>query len=562
MKRRWAFIAQGIVLSILVFGIASWIANKIWKMFKREEGFQSYSSSLLTDVRNRLGAYNYAQDPRLTSTPATASSPQIPDSIIKYGLLYSSMDPQGAATFIKSKFDEQLSFTEYFDGMLEPPLTASDIAQGINNPWYGKPNDWSMQLTGYVRPRGFSAGTLIFSRKIFKAPYNTYAFNGKLSMYGGNTSQMPPYGYSESEYTYAKILDRLTTEATTQVSTWSAAGGLTLLKQNLPGYSDSIYKYALIMSEKNVNAATDFIKSKMYSGETTELSLKALQDEAGAFMNSLKAQEDIIQLTMNGIPGTLNKDTYPRDWVVYALNQTGNDPVSARKYIFDNRANIQAQVLNDTNPAEYTRYTADQPTWQSSGSLKDRSCKELSDAKATLKTLLANVRTPVQDMSGTAIAAQGLKAENMKYQYQFRELCSQDPISDSCKDLASLDPNIFETLGPYDATNKLLYEKEIDIQDSLDAINSVMKGVGCPITDLSGFTVEKDIGIIDSEMLKLKMEELSPYYIAPVVLQYLTKLLVGAEEIDAASQTSLTNLRTVTTNIQGIKSMLGNMTTS
>jgi hypothetical protein len=317
--------------------------------------------------------------------------------------------------------------------------------------------------------------------------------------------------------------------------------------------------YSLMLNNYDTAQSVAYIKSRINGNpdKTQQEAARELSQEATAFLNKLTKPEDYIDLTMNGMPGNMIVGKFPREWAEYALRKVGNNrPIVARKYIYDNLDKIQAEVMADKSPAEYNEYIQDKPSWDNTSNLKQRSCTELMKAKDSLKSQIVSLRSKTQDLSGSVYVAIKSKDENMKYQYQFRNRCDVNPVPETCKGLASLDPNLFETLGPYDATNKTLFEQEIELQDNLDALNLTIGVVGCPNnTDLSGIAVDRDIGVLDSESLKIRLEELSPYYIAPVVLQYITNLLVGGAEIDAAAQTTLTNIKVVSTNIQGIRSI-------
>jgi hypothetical protein len=187
--------------------------------------------------------------------------------------------------------------------------------------------------------------------------------------------------------------------------------------------------------------------------------------------------------------------------------------------------------------------------------LKERGCEQIGKARTELRSQLTLLRQRAQDLSGTTVTAQGVKKENMKRQYEVLSNCLSQPPSEDCQKLASLDPYLFETIPIYEGTLNQMFEAEINIQDKLDALNITSKFLGCSYTDLSGFDVDRELGIADVDAVKEVLKELSPYFIAPVVLNYITKLLVGEAEIQAATQPILTNVGAIAANIGNIRSI-------
>jgi hypothetical protein len=187
--------------------------------------------------------------------------------------------------------------------------------------------------------------------------------------------------------------------------------------------------------------------------------------------------------------------------------------------------------------------------------IKERGCTEIAKARTELRSQITLLRQRAQDLSGTAITAQGMKKENMKRQYEVLPSCMSQTPSEDCKKLASLDPYLFETIPIYEGTLNQMFEAEVNIQDKLDALNITSNFLGCTYTDLSGFDVDRELGVTDVDAVKEVLNELSPYFIAPVVLNYITKLLVGEAEIQAATQPILTNVGAIASNIGNIRSI-------
>lgn len=193
-------------------------------------------------------------------------------------------------------------------------------------------------------------------------------------------------------------------------------------------------------------------------------------------------------------------------------------------------------------------------------------CAELVTLRSFYVNKLAELRKAMQDLSGTEVLAYKLKTENMVHQYRFSDSCN-DLVNrtaytglervprTACMDLASQDDPLYNTILPaYDTTNLTLYQQEIVIQDNLYTINDTIALTGCAINDFT-FSADDDIGTINTEELREKLNELSPYFISPGTLDFVTTYLVGNGILDTALFTSseiLSSVQSTLTFIKGI----------
>ena len=199
-------------------------------------------------------------------------------------------------------------------------------------------------------------------------------------------------------------------------------------------------------------------------------------------------------------------------------------------------------------------------------STRATSCSEMGTLRRFFMDKLAEVRASMDDLSGTEVLAVNLKTENMKYQYQFSDTCTdfvnrseikgrQEIPRKACIGLASQDDPISGgLLANYDTTNLTLYQEEVKIQDNIQTINDTIALIGC---DLSGFSfsADTDIGTIDTEGLRAKLNELSPYYISPGTLDFVTTYLVGNGILDTALFSSSEILKSVNSSLRYIKTV-------
>lgn len=193
-------------------------------------------------------------------------------------------------------------------------------------------------------------------------------------------------------------------------------------------------------------------------------------------------------------------------------------------------------------------------------------CGELATLRQKFMEKLTELRTDMNDLSGTEVLALKLKTENMKYQYRFSEECNTlvnlkalDGLEigrdASCRDLASVDDPITGTLlQNYDTTNLKLYQEEVVILDNLKTINDTIKLTACEVSDFT-FSADYDVGTINTEELRAKLNELSPYYISPGTLDFVTTYLVGNGILDTALFSSSEILKSVNSSLSYIKTI-------
>jgi hypothetical protein len=179
--------------------------------------------------------------------------------------------------------------------------------------------------------------------------------------------------------------------------------------------------------------------------------------------------------------------------------------------------------------------------------------------------MLQELRPRVQDLSGSVYTLVQQKDANFAYQNtaDVYEKClfSQSP---ACRELANQDKLIVDALPKYESTNTTMFEKEIEIREAIKILNQIAEAINClPIlgsptldTATNRTTDPKDLkqrlGYIDTPLLRLKLKEFSPYYIPPVVSEYVSRVLIDENTIDAEIKT----LKTLTTDIQGSSSRL------
>ena len=171
------------------------------------------------------------------------------------------------------------------------------------------------------------------------------------------------------------------------------------------------------------------------------------------------------------------------------------------------------------------------------------------------------------DLSGGAYAMLASKKENKKFQYMFEQVCipymkmpesqmspTQKNSYMNCIRLASVDPILFPILKQYDVVSNTLGIAGYDFGLVIGAFEKIRDKLRCtnatslPVLDSSIFYSEDDpdSGYMDPGISKATvqyaLQDLSPYYLAPDILDFITKYLLGSTEVDEANATINTYL--------------------
>jgi hypothetical protein len=263
-----------------------------------------------------------------------------------------------------------------------------------------------------------------------------------------------------------------------------------------------------------------------------------------------------IRSVMNPQPDDTYQVTFPLYISIFALATI--EPASngamktpcARVALFDNYMMLQKKLT------ETVADTAMIGKWDAAP--KEQSCASLQVAEGNLREALATLRSRVQDVSGMTFTLANLRDENLDFQKRFQEACA-NVLSDPCKQLASQEPILFPLLAEFEGVSSTSYEKEEDINEVLGTIGKLYTIMGCK--NLSGakfsFSVDEDVGMIDAETLRMKLQTLSPYYISPDTMKYITDLLISPDDVQEDLMKTSDIFAKITTSVNGIKRLSG-----
>lgn len=256
-----------------------------------------------------------------------------------------------------------------------------------------------------------------------------------------------------------------------------------------------------------------------------------------------------IQKVRDPAPNDIMPVQFPTYMSIYALAKYNNTPSLARQALFDDYDLIQREL--STNVYDQGNVN----NWKAN--TKELSCEKIDIVSKQLGAFLKDTKKGVVDISGTLHKGVAIHNENMGFQNILLKECKKNPMSAACIRLASQDDPIYPLLQRYNNVTNSMYDKESDISNNLDILHIAYQTLQCkdPNPDLL-FNVDTDVQLIDTPMLNEKLQEVSPYYISPETLKFLTSSIVSPLEIEPTLNTisdkyinigkSVNNIKTLT----------------
>jgi len=237
------------------------------------------------------------------------------------------------------------------------------------------------------------------------------------------------------------------------------------------------------------------------------------------------------------------KVTFPNYISIYALAKYSYDPVAARYALMNNYDILQNElVTNLKTPADIAadaQFTAEP---------KESACEELNTLAMSLYGQIINMAATASDLSGVALLAGSFHDENRKLQSSSSCTGQTGTPSPACIKLASQDETLFPVLQQFDKANLSMLTNGQSIQDILNLVLQTYNGLGCnlPINPDSGPSISSvfsskyldTLGTIDTETLSTKLEELSPYYVSPTLIRYISRQLTATSEFNTQLETT------------------------
>jgi hypothetical protein len=273
--------------------------------------------------------------------------------------------------------------------------------------------------------------------------------------------------------------------------------------------------------------------------------IEGLQD----YDDLLKIQDtDAIMALLKRVQEPQNGDalyiTFPKEISLFALAKYKRDPVAARKGLLEEYDQIRTEMSTSTPQARLDSWTRDP---------KKETCSQITSLQTSLKDQLVTLKASIRDISGTQYTMMSMRDENMAFQKRYTRDCDVN-LTEDCKRLASQEEALFPLLPQYDSVNETMFEKEVEITETIDILSDVAKLLGCSIPETS-LDIENDIGVLDTDALKEKLEQLSPYYLSPGTLQYVSRYLTSGAAAQSTLNTTTETLGNMTAVVGNIQSL-------
>jgi hypothetical protein len=312
------------------------------------------------------------------------------------------------------------------------------------------------------------------------------------------------------------------------------------------------------------NARADLLPNKMRGiGECTPSTDKA--SIAARFWSLVAGLATTPPAGMKSMVDTVSMVTDPQDTdtyqlifptyiSVYALAKYGGpeNELCARTALF----NEYDSLMKDMTTAVYDRSKS--VPWDADP--KAQTCVALKVIEGNIAQAVSNLRRNIQDVSGTTVSLSALRDENLSLQNKFLQACTATtPPNQPCIQLASQEPILFPLLSQYEGVSSTAYDKEGDLNDSLQAVGDTYKLLGCTAgaTTRFDFDSDRDLGQIDAEVLRMKLQTLSPYYLSPDTLTYITNSLIKPDDVQDSLMNTSDVLAHVNISVKNIKGITG-----
>jgi hypothetical protein len=280
-------------------------------------------------------------------------------------------------------------------------------------------------------------------------------------------------------------------------------------------------------------------------------------------MNGTKADESTM-----GLVFTPSQALYALDQTYDRTNTSRYSHTRARERLVNNMATINTTIRNDVEPSTITNENLAE--WANG---RQKTCSTLGELQTALTAKVQQVKLLIDKVNAYTNGAINAKNENIDMQQEVAYVCrgmSAD-TSPACKRLAEIDYEVYfkgvtggdtpKVLADLENLNMLLYSRQCEIRVAARQIQILSRALSCeqqgfqydaatlgqnfiqalgefypidpsdPCADLSGnsqyqsfkpyfaadtrFTAGKSVPYVDSERLKLSLEQLSPYFNEP-----------------------------------------------
>lgn len=270
--------------------------------------------------------------------------------------------------------------------------------------------------------------------------------------------------------------------------------------------------------------------------------------------------KELLTAVIKPGPKDVFKVTFPNYISMYALAKYNMDPVAARYALINNYDALQNEIILNIPSGDEIGATC-----EFTAAPQETACSELNAFALSLYGQIIQVTAAVVDLSGTEILAEAIHEENKAIQGSSSCINQGATPSAACIKLASQDETLFPMLHNYDAANVSLQTNGETVQTMLNTVLQAYSGLGCRMPTASGsgpsitsvFSKDylENLGIINTEQLSLKLQELSPYYVSPNTISYITRQLIATSEFNTNMQDANSYIASMSKQVNALVSL-------
>ena len=255
----------------------------------------------------------------------------------------------------------------------------------------------------------------------------------------------------------------------------------------------------------------------------------------------------ILSLVTN--PGETDTFTmiYPKYISMYALAKYDYNPVAARSALINQFDVLQneLQTAVDTEGQRRGLYSGSTTALNA----KQDSCNQLNMLTMAYYGQLLSVYALTADLSGAAITAGSMHEENQGLQNSVTTACTNQggTPSAACIALASMDEKLFPLLSQFTSMNTNLIDNAENIQQVINVLLRAYSGMACRVPTGTGsydssmpsidtvFSSEylSSVQVADTYTLKTQLQELSPYYVSPNIINFISQGITGITSLSS-----------------------------
>lgn len=273
--------------------------------------------------------------------------------------------------------------------------------------------------------------------------------------------------------------------------------------------------------------------------------------EEEAALEAARLREEKVQAIISPMRNDIFKIEFPRSFVEWAVQRSPSASADTIRTDLISNYDLRLAEFRTISAATNTRDIE----W--TNNIKQKTCDEIAAAKGRFVAMLGKVKESVDDLRKNGLGeAIRIKDVNYTAQQDVKGKCTTTN-SEACNGLAIQDEDLITSIPWYEGVNTEIFNRQYDLGRKVSDLDKVLQFLGCTnkiftsdelkeITDydnlppnqkLMGGYMARQTGLLNIAELRSRLNMMSPYYISPDVLEYLTQYLIDKENVDTQIKT-------------------------